>query len=235
MVYVTGDTHGREFQKLGSFLFPEGKTLTKSDTLIILGDFGLLWNYKRTKEEEFWIDWLSEKPWTTLVVGGNHENYNLIGCLPEIDMFGSPVQQVSDSIFFLKRGEVYNIDGKTFFSFGGAYSIDKPGRVIGESWWPQELPSHAEMERGFNNLDAYNWKVDYVVSHTGPININKQYCKELGLLQFFHYNEYDTVSKYLQEIVDKLNFKKQYYGHWHDFWCYQNKYQMLYDEILLVN
>ena len=46
-IFLTGDTHiPIDISKLNSKNFPEGKNLTKDDYVIVLGDFGLLWNYK---------------------------------------------------------------------------------------------------------------------------------------------------------------------------------------------
>ena len=42
MIYITGDTHG-EVRRLGMDSFPEQKEMTKDDYVIILGDFGLVW------------------------------------------------------------------------------------------------------------------------------------------------------------------------------------------------
>ena len=45
MIYVTGDIHADiDISKLSGKYFPEGKTLTKSDYVIICGDFGLVWD-----------------------------------------------------------------------------------------------------------------------------------------------------------------------------------------------
>ena len=41
---------------------------------------------------------------------------------------------ISDSICHLMRGQVFDIDGKTFFTFGGGNSIDKAWRTPGVSW-----------------------------------------------------------------------------------------------------
>lgn len=73
MIYVTGDTHGDWISRLNSNAFPEGKTLTKDDYVIICGDFGL---WHDTKEERYNLKWLSEKSFTTLFACGNHENYD---------------------------------------------------------------------------------------------------------------------------------------------------------------
>jgi len=43
-IWITGDIHGfQNINKLSARWWPEGKNLTKSDYVIICGDFGLLW------------------------------------------------------------------------------------------------------------------------------------------------------------------------------------------------
>ena len=80
-VFITGDLHGNiDIKKLNSKNFPEGNSLTKEDYVIICGDFGLVWN--NSAEELYWRKWLDEKPWTTLFVDGNHENFNLLNDYP---------------------------------------------------------------------------------------------------------------------------------------------------------
>ena len=64
-IYVTGDTHGGEangFKKFSSKNFPEGKSLTSEDYVIICGDFGLIWHNIPTGEEIWWTKWLRNKP-----------------------------------------------------------------------------------------------------------------------------------------------------------------------------
>ena len=79
MIYVTGDTHG-DFRRFSTDIFPEQKEMTKEDFVIICGDFGGIWcqedNRKAMKNENYWLDWLDQKPFTTLFVCGNHENFD---------------------------------------------------------------------------------------------------------------------------------------------------------------
>ena len=57
MIFITGDTHGNiDIKKLNSRMFPEQKTLAKSDFVIIAGDFGLIWD--DSNECKYWIKWL---------------------------------------------------------------------------------------------------------------------------------------------------------------------------------
>ena len=83
MIYVTGDCHGN-FQKFSTEQFPEQQKLTKDDYVIVCGDFGGVWNYeKESNNEKYWLDWLNDKPFTTLFVDGNHENFDRLYNYPE--------------------------------------------------------------------------------------------------------------------------------------------------------
>ena len=73
MIYITGDTHGG-FQRFGMKYFPNQKTMCREDYAIIAGDFGGLWD--DSPRETYWLDWLEERPFTTLFVDGNHENFD---------------------------------------------------------------------------------------------------------------------------------------------------------------
>jgi len=207
-IYITGDTHGEiGFTRFSSKNWKEGKTLSKKDYLIITGDFGLLWKAGIDKSQEYWTKWFDEKPWTTLFIDGNHENHNMLNDLPQIEKFNNTVGKVSDSIFHLKRGNIYTIENKSFFAFGGALSIDKHLRTNQVTWWPEELPSYSEYEKGLSSLESVDWNVDCVITHTTP----SEYVRLLGLAM----TKGDTVSEYLSLIYSKLSFKNWYCGHFH--------------------
>ena len=75
MLYITGDCHG-DFRRFTVKNFPEQKQLTKQDCVLIAGDFGGVWDGSR--QEQYWLDWLDARPFTTLFVDGNHENFDLL-------------------------------------------------------------------------------------------------------------------------------------------------------------
>ena len=108
MVFVTGDTHG-EFHRFSTKRFPEQKTMSHDDYVIICGDFGGLWN--DSKEERHNLDWLNEKPFTTLWVA---ENYDLLNSFPVEQWHGGTIHRIRPNILHLMRGQVYDIDGLTF-------------------------------------------------------------------------------------------------------------------------
>lgn len=121
------------------------------------------------------------------------------------------------------RGQIYEIEGQTFFTMGGALSIDKHLRVPDISWWEEEIPNYAECEEGFKNLEAHNWKVDYIITHTGPEDILKA---GMGNVIF------DPTSRYLNSIMHNVEFKHWYFGHMHIEKTILNKYSFLYWNIL---
>lgn len=53
---------------------------------------------------------------------------------------------------------------------GGGLSVDQNHRIPRISWWPQEYPSQTEKDNAIKNLEANNWEVDYVITHTCPLS-----------------------------------------------------------------
>jgi len=212
MIYYTGDLHGPlEILRLNSKNFLKGETLTKNDYVIVLGDFGLVWDVNESKKsEQHWQLWLKNRPWTTLFIDGNHENFDRINKLPQTNMFGSKVGVLNESTFHLKRGEVYIIDGKKFFTFGGGNSMDKEWRTEYISWWKEEMPSEAEYKKGIKTLEKYNWKVDYVLTHACPTSIFYILC-EISQME----KTRNQLTDYFEMLKDKLEFKEWHFGHYH--------------------
>jgi len=127
MIYVTGDTHGDWMNRLKVDSFPEQKEMTKDDYVIICGDFGIWDNSKR---ERYNLDWLEDKSFTTLFVSGNHENYDILNSLAVEEWHGGKVNFIRPSVIHLMRGQVFNIEDKTFFTFGGASSHDISAGIL---------------------------------------------------------------------------------------------------------
>ena len=121
-IYVTGDIHGTPFPRLNTKMFPDQKHLTKDDYVIICGDFGVIWN--DTKTEKYLLDDLQERNFTTLFVDGNHENFDRLNTYPVETWHGGKVHKIRPNVIHLMRGQVFHLQGKTFWTFGGARSHD---------------------------------------------------------------------------------------------------------------
>ena len=222
MIFITGDLHGHvDKSKLNTQSFPQQKELTKDDFVIIAGDFGGIWDESRS--ENWLLRWLEKKRFTTLFVDGNHENFDLLNSYPVTAWKGGNVHEVRPGILHLMRGQVLQIEGMKFFTFGGADSIDKHYRKEGVSWWPQERPAEEEFDEGMNNLAKHNYSVDYVISHTAPLNIAEQLTACSTLL--------DPATIMLSVFQEKISFKRWYFGHFHQDTTLGN-YTALYQEVV---
>ena len=216
-VFITGDTHqSLDINKLNSKNFPLNSILTKDDILIICGDWGCIWD--GSGEDKYWQNWYEKKNFTTFVVLGNHENYNLIQNYPIVQFCGGRARKVSDSVYLEIRGEVYNFNGKTFLSFGGADSTDKHLRKEGESWWSGERITEEDLENARRNVKKYDY-IDYVITHTGGSEINRF----IG----FEPSESDKI---LDQILSEIKYGTHYCGHYHVDLYYLN-HRIIYDDV----
>jgi predicted phosphodiesterase len=230
MIYITGDTHiPIDITKFSMPNFVEQKQMTKNDYVIICGDFGGVWN--NSHEEIYWRKWLNDKNFTTLFVDGNHENFNLLNQYPVEYWSGGKIHKISDSIYHLLRGQVFDIDSHTFFTMGGAESVDRMRRTEGISWWAEEMPNQTEFNEGMTNLDKHNWKVNYVISHTCSIKIFEEYNNyTIGLYKL----PPTPVEEYFDILEEKLDFKHWYFGHYHDNGDIDNRHTILYNQIIPI-
>lgn len=225
-VFITGDLHQSiDIHKLSSNNFPVGNELNKDDILIVTGDAGLVWSYGQTSfnEEKYWRNWLTNKNWTTFCTLGNHENYDLIETFPLVEFCGGKARKITDSVYYEIRGEIYNFNKKSYLSLGGAESQDQRFRTPGLSWWSQEQITEKDIANAERNLKRYNYKVDYILTHTGGISVTT----------FLGFRP--TISDIrLNEILPKIHYFKRYCGHYHVDMNVDEKTRILYDDIIEI-
>lgn len=263
MIYITGDCH-KDFSRFTMDNFPEQKKMTKKDYVIICGDFGGVWNRQGNKQSEidnFDLNWLQDKPFTTLFVDGNHENFDELYKYPEKEWHGGKVHELRPSVLHLMRGEIFEIDGKKLFAFGGARSHDiqdgiipwdeegqwketakewdKAGKVFRIdhfSWWEQELPSQEEIANAYCNLEKHDFKVDYIVSHCCPNQVLFDYVmkrfKDINVAR--HYDDSNVLTNFFDDINERVEFDKWFFGHHHYDMAIYDKHVILYYQILRI-
>jgi len=217
---ITGDTHGEE----GRFIHadePVNKHLKKGDYLFICGDFGYLFN-DDYKEQKF-LKYLAEEiSYTICFCDGNHENFDALNSYDISEWNGGKVHVIkcdeagNPKVIHLMRGQVFTIEGKKIFVLGGAYSIDKPMRIEGKSWWSQEMPTEEEKDEAISNLEAVNYKVDYIITHAAPEDT-------MSIFHPDHVHEM-PLNGFLEYIREKTTYSHWYMGHLHrdeDVWRHQ--------------
>ena len=223
--------------------------MTRDDFVIVCGDFGL-WHDNKT--ERWWLNWLEEKNFTILFVDGNHENFDrLYSEFEVVDFHGGKAHKIRENIYHLMRGYVFDLCDKKFFAFGGASSHDIDDGILdrkdfqsdrelvneynrrthrGEmlrinhiSWWKEEMPSPEEMDFGLKTLNDNKNNVDFIVSHCAPSHIAASISAGMY--------KPDMLTDYFETISQTVNFKKWFFGHYHDDIAVDDKFVLLYDQV----
>ena len=140
MIYVTGDTHGQ----IDRFKEKPVAGLKKGDTLIVLGDFGFLWDDSRQEKKN--RHWLSKRRYKILFIDGCHENFDLLAQYPTEDFMGGKAKHIEGNLWYILRGSVLTIEDKKLLCFGGGESDDIEDRDEGLNWWRAELPTPQELD-----------------------------------------------------------------------------------------
>jgi len=253
MIFVTGDTHAQFDRRFKAKSFPEQKEMTKDDYLIICGDFGGIWDRSgESNSEKHWLDWFNDRSYTLLFIDGNHENFDRLEEYPQKEWKGGKIHVIRPSIYHLMRGQVYEIDGKKIFTFGGASSHDmsgglldpedpdylrkkwelereyEPYRIKHISWWEQELPSEEEMQEGLNNLQKHDNTVDFIITHCCSTSTQQK----LGVSPAY---ASDILTDYFDRIKKMVKYRKWIFGHYHDNTNVNGKEILIYEQIIRIS
>lgn len=205
MVYITGDMHGDESRIYDKKM----RKLKDGDTLIICGDFGFIWNGSNSENKI--LEYLGSRKYNVCFLDGTHENYDLLNTYRETVWKGGRVHRIHGNLFHMCRGQVFNIEGMRYFTFGGGESPDKELRTEHETWWREELPSPAEMAEGAEAIDEVGCELDIILTHEPPSLVKSAILLRLG--------KSDRVNKlngYLDEINRSCKFKRWYFGSIHE-------------------
>lgn len=200
-IYITGDTHG-EYGRLCEI----DREMKKGDYVIVCGDFGYV---SEDYSKRMLLNDMEAREYTYLFVDGNHENFDALYDYPVEEWNGGKIHRVRKNIIHLCRGQVFNIEGMSFFTMGGGYSIDQYMRKEGVSWWPQEMPTEEEYEEAKRNLERAGRRVDYILTHTACLSALELLGKTHGIEEY-------PLNDFLEEHVrKKVEYKRWYFGHLH--------------------
>lgn len=213
-IYVTGDTHRmQEIERFYHSPYVFRTNLTKSDYVIILGDFGVIWHDPDLFGHDKDILKVYERfPWTTLFIDGNHENHPKLNSYPEEIWNGGKIHLITDHVIHLMRGQVFTIYNTRIFTMGGATSTDKMYRQEGKTWWKEETPSKEETEEAIRQLESNDFRVDYILTHDAGTDT----IANMGVAKYL-LDENDPVQSFLNTLDTTLpiQYKHWYFGHHH--------------------
>lgn len=195
LIYITGDIHGDKRR------FEDAKRLRSGDTLLICGDFGFLWD-GGVAEERF-LKKLGKKKYAIAFVDGAHENFELLNRCEEGEWNGGRVHCLGGNIYHLMRGEVYTIEGKTFFAFGGGETRERQIYQDAGKWWKEEFPTLEEMKNGAARLQAHGKRVDYIVTHWPAPRMAR------------NHGDRNALDAYFDTLAREIEYKRWYFGYLH--------------------
>ena len=246
MIYATGDLHGNSLRFQPQY-FPEQAEMAKDDYMIVCGDAGLVWNGDKSDDPQ--LDRLEALPFTILFVDGNHENFDALNEHPVEQWHGGKVHKIRPHVIHLMRGQAFKLQGRTFFTMGGAQSHDIADGILdmessdfygqydslcrnrGQfrinhiSWWEGELPSDEEYAEARQTLERLDWKVDYIITHCAPTAIQQKINADF---------KSDRLTDFLEEIRCRSQFHYWLFGHYHDNRIIDEKYVLLYEQMVRV-
>ena len=114
---------------------------------------------------------------------------------------------------FAKDAEIYNFNNNKVLVIGGAYSVDKPYRLLyGYNWYSSEQPSLKTKNKVLEVLKKNNSKIDVILSHTCPF---KYIPREVFISGVDQSSVDNSLEYYLDDIENNTDYKYWYCGHFH--------------------
>ena len=90
---------------------------------------------------------------------------------------------------------------------------------------PRGTPWINSYSSGTAQLERLNWKVDYVITHCAPTAIQQKINADF---------KQDKLTEFLNEIQSRSQFHYWLFGHYHDNRIIDEKYVMLYEQMVRV-
>lgn len=206
-VLLAGDTHGNG--RWVGHLCKLARTHS-CEVIVQLGDFGF-WPHTadglRLLAE---VEWHAQRNGVARLVwiDGNHENHDALGELePETD----GTVDIGSRCAYLPRGHRWEWRGFRFGALGGAFSIDWRHRVLGESWWPQEVLTAADVDR------LGDERLDVLVCHDAPAGVP---LRGLALPPADEVRA-SEVRDLIAEAVRRTQPRLVVHGHWHHRYSFE--------------
>ena len=101
----------------------------------------------------------------------------------------------------------------------------RQSRINHVSWWQEELPSDEEYAVAMQTLEWLDWKIDYIITHCTPTAIQQKTKPSF---------KPDRLTDFLEEIRSRSQFHYWLFGHYHDNRIIDEKYVLLYEQMVRI-
>ena len=200
---VAGDWHGSDGAARDVI---ERAAAQGIHTILHVGDFGIgPWGDSSRSLTKMVDAALFKARSVLLVVPGNHENHDRLDAAKRDD--GGMIV-LGKRLRALPFGHRFDLGGLRFGALGGAVSVDRERRMPGVSWWPQEAPTQADVNRlGDDPLDV-------LLTHDVPWGCAPLKSGISGIPDYL-VAEADDVRRLLRQAVNRTRPRLVFAGHWH--------------------
>lgn len=214
----------------------DDSVLTMDDYMICCGSGNLnVSSYQYREAAEGYKKDIMDKNYNIVILGGCDTDIGIYsGEYEEIEFFGGRAlkRKECDNVYHLKRGEIYNIGGKTFFALSGQrdyvqaclrredfeseylleeeLNIRRGNRqnviVNDYNWHDKILPSEEEKQYALDNLARHGNKVDYILTNVGP-------SRAVYLMAEEKRNTLNAdLSAFFQTIAESVTFEEWFFS-----------------------
>lgn len=205
LVFALGDTHGNT-----SWLHRAFKKAAEIGCrrIVQLGDFGF-WTHRRSgvqfldDAQRYCDTYNIDLVW----IDGNHEAHHLLTDEVRDNTRDDGFVAVRPRVLYAPRGLRWEWSGVRFAALGGAFSVDWKARVPGESWWPEESITEADVER------LGTAPVDVLVAHDAPHGVTG--LRGIGGLSPETQYQADLSRGLLTHAMQATCPQLLLHGHWH--------------------
>ncbi|MEG1781771.1 MAG: hypothetical protein RR253_00815, partial [Oscillospiraceae bacterium] len=160
---------------------------------------------------------IAKLPFKTLFIDGCNENFDVLSSYPDTLYGSAGAKEIyKDKIYYIKRGEVLELEGIKLLCFGGGEGLD-------EFMFDNNPPSQADFENCVANLKKHQFKVDYILTHSPSGKINR----------FINMDSHSTgnLFDFLDLVYEKVDYRRWYFGSIHADKYISPKAQGVYTEI----
>lgn len=138
--------------------------------VIVCGDFGW-WPHKHWGQNfldrcQRLIDQHGIDLW---FIDGNHDKHPGPDGLFALPLDAAGFGVAGDRFRYIPRGTRFTLDDVEFIGHGGAWSVDWADRTPGDTWWPEEEITEADIRR------LVPGKVDVLITHDAPWGVEVGY------------------------------------------------------------
>lgn len=206
MIMLLGDIHGDINVLKNAIKIAMAK---KATALIQVGDFGLM--QKHGIETGFY-NAIKDSTIPVYFIEGNHDD-----CSRWVEHTEVTQIYLDANLFYIPRGTVMEIDGRTIAFMGGAASIDKNYRLRQNMHWD----SKEEVTQENINLllkNAEGKKVDMFITHCPPQTVVDEHFDPRNKLMFGVGLDWNDPSQdFIENAWKALGYPFIYSGHMHRF------------------